>query len=32
VRDEKLETALPNPPKITDGKVIAHKTNGIVRA
>jgi hypothetical protein len=32
VRDEKLEMALPNPPKITDGKVIAHKTNGIVRA
>src|SRR2546429_468880 len=32
VRDEKLETALPNPPKITDGEVIAHKTNGIVRA
>ena len=32
VRDEKLETALPNPPKITDGKVIAHKTNGMVRA
>ncbi len=31
VRDEKLETALPNPPKITDGKVIAHK-NGFVRA
>ena len=32
VRDEKLETALPNPPKITDGKVIAHKLNGTVRA
>ena len=32
VRDEKLETALPNPPKITDGKVIAHKTNELVRA
>jgi len=31
VRDEKLETALPNPPKITDGKVIVHK-NGLVRA
>jgi hypothetical protein len=25
VRDEKLETALPNPPKITTGKVVAHK-------
>ena len=31
VREEKLETALPNPPKITDGKVIVHK-NGFVRA
>ena len=25
VRDEKLETALPNPPKVTDGKVIIRK-------
>src|SRR5690348_13402358 len=32
VRDEKLETAFPNPPKITGGEVIVHKTNGIVRA
>jgi hypothetical protein len=32
VRDEKLETALPNPPKITGGEVIAHKLNGTVRA
>ena len=32
VRDEKLEKALPNPPKITGGEVIAHKTNGLVRA
>ena len=32
VQDEKLEMALPNPPKITGGEVIAHKTNGIVRA
>ena len=31
VREEKLETALPNPPKITDGQVIVHK-NGFVRA
>ena len=31
VRDEKLETAFPNPPKITSGKVVAHK-NGIVVA
>jgi hypothetical protein len=29
VRDEKLETALPNPPKITTGPVVAH-TNGFV--
>jgi hypothetical protein len=33
VRDEKLETVLPNPPKITDGEVIVHETtNGFVRA
>ncbi len=32
VREEKLETALPNPPKITDGEVIVHKKNGFVRA
>ena len=31
IRDEKLETAFPNPPKITSGKVVAHK-NGIVVA
>jgi hypothetical protein len=29
MRDEKLETAFPNPPKITSGKVVAHK-NGFV--
>ena len=29
VREEKLETVLPNPPKITSGKVVAHK-NGFV--
>jgi hypothetical protein len=29
VRDEKLETALPNPPRITTGKVVAH-SNGFV--
>jgi hypothetical protein len=28
VRDEKLETAFPNPPKITTGKVVAQK-NGL---
>jgi hypothetical protein len=34
VRDEKLETILPNPPKVTGGEVIAHKTttNGAVQA
>ncbi len=32
VRDEKLERLLPNPPKVTDGEVIVHKTNGAVRA
>jgi len=31
VREEKLETALPNPPKVTDGEVIVHK-NGFARA
>jgi hypothetical protein len=29
VRDEKLEAALPNPPKITAGEVIVKKTNGV---
>jgi hypothetical protein len=28
IRDEKLESALPNPPKITFGRVIAQKSNG----
>ena len=32
VRDEKLERVLPNPPKVTDGEVIVHKTNGAIRA
>lgn len=32
VRDEKFETALPNPPKITGGEVLVHETNGLVRA
>jgi hypothetical protein len=33
VRDEKLEAALPNAPKITVGEVIAQrKTNGSVKA
>jgi hypothetical protein len=29
VRDEQLETAFPNPPEITIGKVVTHK-NGVV--
>jgi hypothetical protein len=32
VRDEKLERILKNPPKVTDGEVTVHKTNGVVRA
>jgi hypothetical protein len=32
VRDENLETALPNPPKITNGQVIVHKTRELVEA
>jgi hypothetical protein len=32
VREEKLETALPNPPKMTGGEVIVHKKNGFIRA
>jgi hypothetical protein len=33
VRDEKLETALPNPPKVMGGEVLVHKTtNELVRA
>ena len=32
VRDEKLESALPNAPKITHGEVVVQKTNGLVRA
>jgi hypothetical protein len=32
VRDEKLERILHNPPKVTGGEVIVHKTNGAVKA
>jgi len=32
VRNEKLENMLPNPPKVTDGEVIAHKTSTGFRA
>ena len=29
IREEKLEQALPNPPKVTLGEVVAFKTNGV---
>jgi hypothetical protein len=32
VREQKLETALPNPPKITSGEVVVHKTGELVQA
>jgi hypothetical protein len=32
VREENLETALPNTPKITAGEVVAHETNGAFKA
>ena len=32
VRDEKLEKALPNAPKITGGEVVAQKTRELVQA
>jgi hypothetical protein len=32
VREHKLETALPNPPKITSGEVVASKTTELVTA
>jgi hypothetical protein len=31
VREEKLDTALPNPPKVTGGEVIVEKTHELVR-
>jgi hypothetical protein len=31
LREHKLETALPNPPKITSGTVAAHKTRDLVQ-
>jgi hypothetical protein len=31
VREEKLDTALPNPPKVTGGEVIVEKTTELVR-
>ena len=32
VREQELESALPNPPKLTSGPVIAHKTERVVAA
>ena len=32
VREQKLETVLPNPPKITSGEVVVHKTSELVQA
>ena len=32
VREQKLETAVPNPPKITSGEVVVHKTSELVQA
>jgi hypothetical protein len=32
VRDEKLETTLPNPPKITCGEIVVNKTRELVQA
>jgi hypothetical protein len=32
VREERLETALTNPPQITSGKVVVHKTRELVAA
>jgi hypothetical protein len=32
LREQKLETALPNPPMITSGKVVVHKTREVVQA
>jgi hypothetical protein len=32
LREEKLESLVPNPPKITGGKVIVHEKNGAARA
>jgi hypothetical protein len=32
VREEKLDKAFPNPPKITSGEVVVHKTHELVGA
>ena len=32
LREQKLETALPNPPKITSGDVVVHNTRELIQA
>ena len=32
IRDEKLEKALPNPPRITSGEIVAHSMRELVKA
>jgi hypothetical protein len=32
LREQKLETAIPNPPKVTSGTVVVHKTRELVQA
>ena len=32
LREQKLETALPNPPTITSGNIVVHKTRELVKA
>jgi hypothetical protein len=32
VREQKLETVLPNPPKVTSGEVVVQKTSELVQA
>jgi hypothetical protein len=32
IREENLASALPNPPKITTGEVVVHKTSELVQA
>jgi hypothetical protein len=30
IREENLETAIPNPPKVTEGEIIAHKNTAVL--
>ena len=32
IRDEKLDTIVPNEPKVTSGKIVAHSDRGLVAA